>query len=63
MGATDAYIADELCHNLDIIEEYFPNITIRVVANSAGWGTIEGDQYLNGICGGWFRPEDLWLID
>ena len=63
MGATDAYIADELCHSLDIIEEYFSNITIRVVANSAGWGTIEGDQYLNGVCGSWFRPEDLWLID
>jgi len=40
MGATDAYITDELCHNLDTIEEYF-DITIRVIANSAGWGILE----------------------
>ena len=62
MGATDAYITDELCHNLDTIDNYF-DITIRVIANSAGWGVVEDIKYLDGMCGPWFRPEDLWQLD
>ena len=63
MGASDVYIEDELCHNLDLIEKQFPELTIRVIANSAGWGTIDNNKYLDGLCGSWFRPEDLWQID
>lgn len=63
MGASDVYITDELCHELDVIEEYYDELTIRVIANYIGWGVIPEDKWLNGICGPWFRPEDLWQLD
>ena len=62
LGASDAYIADELCHSLNTIEEYYPNLKIRVIANNVGSNILQDNQYLSGICGSWFRPEDLWLI-
>lgn len=61
LGATDAYITDEMTHSLFDIEDYFSDITIRVVGNSAGWGTIK-DIWPN-ICGAWFHPEVLYQLD
>lgn len=61
IGACDAYIDDILCHALDVIEEYFDELQIRVTANSCGWGTMPG--VWDGIEGSWFRPEDLWQIE
>lgn len=61
LGATDAYIDDVLCHSLDNLKLYYNDITIRVYANSCGWGTLEG--IWDGLEGSWFRPEDLWQLD
>lgn len=61
MGACDAYIDDMLCHSLDSIKNYYPDIKIRVIANSCGWGTM--DNVWDGLEGSWFRPEDLWQLD
>ena len=60
LGACDAYIDDVLAHSLDQIKDYH-SITIRVFANSCGWGAIPG--IWNNIEGSWFRPEDLWKMD
>ena len=63
LGASDAYISDELCHNLDIVEEYYDELTIRVIANNIGYRPLTDNKYLNGSNGDWFRPEDLWELD
>lgn len=60
-GATDAYIDDALCHSLNIIQQYYYNLNIRVIANSCGWGV--SPETWNGIEGSWFRPEDLWKLN
>ena len=60
-GATDAYIEDVLCHSLNSLKQFYPDIKIRVIANSCGWGTL--DNIWDGIEGSWFRPEDLWQIE
>ena len=60
-GATDAYIDDMLCHSLDSIKEFYSELSIRVIANSCGWGTLE--NIWDGLEGSWFRPEDLWQLN
>ena len=60
-GVTDVYIEDLLCHSLDSLKMFYPQINIRVIANSCGWGTME--DIWDGIEGSWFRPEDLWLLE
>ena len=57
-GATDAYIDDMVAHSLDIVEEYYNELQIRVIANQCG-----SNKVWDGIEGSWFRPEDLWEID
>lgn len=61
IGACDAYIDDMLCHSLDSIQTYYPDIHIRVIANSCGWGTL--NNIWDGLEGSWFRPEDLWQLN
>ena len=60
-GATDAYIDDMLCHAFDSINMFYKDITIRVYANTCGWGVKE--NIWDGLEGSWFRPEDLWQIE
>ena len=66
LGASDVYITGELCHCLDDVEEYYDELKIRVCMNDCGMLLIPQSKYLNGICGPWFRPEDvedLYQID
>ena len=59
LGASDVYITGELCHSLDDVDEYFDGVNIRVCVNDCGMLLIPNNKYLNGICGPWFRPEDI----
>ena len=66
LGASDVYITGELCHCLDDVEEFFDELQIRVCVNDCGMLLMPNNKYLNGICGPWFRPEDvenLYQID